>query len=351
MNNANGPTGQTTTAGMGDAFGASLRDMLSGMAMGSNPSESLSMAGKTMAVRGGQREDQYKAQAKQNETMKWIASQGVDPQMAAYLAQDPVAMRAWVAERAKGQKPDWQIHELSDGKYAVDMKNPERRNKISDADPIAAEAKTLDLEKKRRDAVGPPETKVVKQADGSEVAVQWDRTKQEWLPMSAPQGGNPVANPKLTEAQSKDVGFYNRGSKILPTLEKQDEALTNYWSAAGASSPVASNYLKSDAYRNAEQTGRELLAVILRKDTGAAVTPQEFEMYGNIYLPKPGDDQTTIQQKRTARSTAMEGLRMGLGTADIIFRSREAGEAAKKSAATPVDQSALAEARRRGLIK
>jgi hypothetical protein len=196
-------------------------------------------------------------------------------------------------------------------------------------DPLDVEAKQLDIAAKRKGLDAPPTVQRIKQPDGSEVAVQWDAQSKAWVPLKAPEGGNPVASPKLTEQQSKDVGFYNRGQKLLPRLEQQDQALTDPASAVGGS---ISNYLKSDDYRRAEQTGRELLAVILRKDTGAAVTPSEMEQYSSIYLPKPGDDAATIQQKRVARQTAMDGLRMGLGTADIIFKSREAAEAAKPAA-------------------
>jgi hypothetical protein len=180
-----------------------------------------------------------------------------------------------------------------------------------------------------------PTTRVVKQADGSEVALQWDgkagpEKKGAWVPLDAPQGGNPVANPKLTEGQSKDVGFYNRGSSLLPRLAKQDEALKEWTSANFGNVPLVGNsWIKSDAYRQAEQTGRELLAVILRKDTGAAVTDQEMQLYGSMYLPQPGDDPITVQQKRQGRQTAIEGLRMGLGTAEILFKQREALDAAK----------------------
>lgn len=179
------------------------------------------------------------------------------------------------------------------------------------------------------DGAKSPTVQRIKQPDGSEVAVQWDKDKREWVPLVAPQGGNAVAAPKLTEAQSKDVGFYNRGAAILPRLEKQDKALTDALSATGSRLPLVGNYLKSDAYRQAEQTGRELLAVILRKDTGAAVTDSEMQMYSSMYLPQPGDDAATIRQKQEGRKTALEGLRMGLGTAEILFRQREALDAAK----------------------
>lgn len=223
--------------------------------------------------------------------------------------------------------------------------------------PVQQEGARLDLEKKRRDLNMPngelvkdsdgnpigffdkqslqfkpiaglpdsttksPTVQRVKQADGSEVAVQWDKKAGKWVPLDAPQGGNPVTNPKLTEQQSKDVVFYNRGSKVLDRMEQQERALTDALSAAGGQ---VSNYLKSDAYRQAEQTGRELLAVILRKDTGAAITAQEMEQYGSMFLPKPGDDNATIAQKRQARRVAVESIRMGLGPADAIFRAQEA---------------------------
>lgn len=191
-------------------------------------------------------------------------------------------------------------------------------------DPLDVEAKKLDIEAKRKALNAPPEIKTV-ETDGGKSAVQWDPEKKAYVPFKAPEGSTP-ATPKLTEQQSKDVGFYNRGKNLLPRLEQQDLALTDALSAAGGS---VSNYLKSDDYRKAEQTGKELLAVILRKDTGAAVTPSEMSEYGSIYLPRPGDDPETIQQKRVARTTAIEGLRMGLGPAEIIFKSREAAEAAK----------------------
>lgn len=179
------------------------------------------------------------------------------------------------------------------------------------------------------DGAKSPTVQRIKQPDGSEVAVQWDAQKREWVPLRAPEGGNPVATPKLTEQQSKDVGFYNRGERLLPRLEQQDKALTDFASSAGARIPIVGNFLKSDAYRQAEQTGRELLAVILRKDTGAAVTDSEMQLYSGMYLPQPGDDAATIKQKQEGRKTAIEGIRMGLGTAEILFKQREALDKAK----------------------
>src|SRR6188768_1652891 len=114
MESLAGPNNQTTTQASptGEAFSSSLRDMLAGMAMGSTPQESMAMAGRVMAVHGGQREQQQKVLAHQNQTLKFLTSKGVDPGTASYLATDPAAMRAWFGEYQKGQKPDWKMGEI-----------------------------------------------------------------------------------------------------------------------------------------------------------------------------------------------------------------------------------------------
>jgi hypothetical protein len=198
-----------------------------------------------------------------------------------------------------------------------------------------------------------PTTRVVKQADGSEVALQWDgkagpEKKGAWVPLDAPQGGNPVANPKLTEGQSKDLNYALRGEDILPLLEQKDTALTEFLSANARNVPVLGNYFKTPEYRQAEQYGRELLAAILRKDTGAAVTKDEMELYSGMYLPQPGDDQTTIEQKRAGRARAIEGIKLGIGPAKILLDQRKAVDTAAKpkkadqNATRPIQKGATA---------
>lgn len=124
---------------------------------------------------------------------------------------------------------------------------------------------------------------------------------------------------KLTEGQSKDVGFYSRGIYANSDLSQSEDALLSVAEANGGALPLIGNYLKTPAYRQAERAGREFLAVVLRKDTGAAVTQQEFDLYGPMYLPVPGDDIGTLQSKRIARERVMEAIRLGGGTAKPLF--------------------------------
>ena len=67
------------------------------------------------------------------------------------------------------------------------------------------------------------------------------------------------------------------------------------------------NFLRSGADQSLEAAQREWIAALLRKDTGAAVTPQEFKLYGPMYFPQPGDKPETIAQKQRARERAFRG--------------------------------------------
>lgn len=186
---------------------------------------------------------------------------------------------------------------------------------------LDAEIKREQLAKARRDnaSTAAPTTKVVKQADGSEVAVQWDADSRRWVPLAAPDGGNAVrpAGTKLTEGQSKDLVYHTRGLQALEAFEPVAGAYADGLSRLASQVP-GGNYAVSEQFQMARQSGRNLLASILRKDTGAAVTEGEERLYGDIFLPQPGDKPGTLAQKADARKQALDAIRGGLGTAEVL---------------------------------
>lgn len=126
-------------------------------------------------------------------------------------------------------------------------------------------------------------------------------------------GGKP-----LTEGQSKDTTFFTRGSGALPVLDKYGSALTSLPEKAAGNAPIVGNYLKSKEYQQAEQAGLEFLQAILRKDTGAAITPAETAEYGKVYLPQPGDSAEVLAQKKAARHRALAAIKIGLPATAIL---------------------------------
>lgn len=120
---------------------------------------------------------------------------------------------------------------------------------------------------------------------------------------------------KLTEGQSKDVNFYARGRSADAELGAREKALTDLPQSLWQNVPIAGNYALTPEYQVAKRAAAEFLAVVLRKDTGAAVTPSEFELYGPMFLPAPGDSDQVLEAKRKARKQAMDSIKRGLGTA------------------------------------
>lgn len=123
---------------------------------------------------------------------------------------------------------------------------------------------------------------------------------------------------KLTEGQSKDQLFYRRAATSVGAIDQFADELTNPAYAAASTLGAPGNYMVSEGFQQGQQASREFLAAVLRKDTGAAVTPQEFALYAPMYLPQPGDGEAVIAQKSERRRIFLEGLRKGLGSAEGV---------------------------------
>lgn len=128
----------------------------------------------------------------------------------------------------------------------------------------------------------------------------------------------------MTEFDSKGAVYATRAQGALPLIDQYGDALTSLGENVGARAPLVGNYMKTPAYQQAEQAGREFLQAILRKDTGAAITKEETAEYGTVYLPQPGDSAQVIQQKRVSRLRALEAMKAGL-TPKAILAMETAG--------------------------
>ena len=123
---------------------------------------------------------------------------------------------------------------------------------------------------------------------------------------------------KLTEGQSKDVGYWNRMTGVSGDLDRYDDALISGGENAKASIPIFGNALVSEEYQRGRRAANEWTAGVLRKDTGAAITAEEQAIYDRIYTPRYGDSEQTLSDKSAARRRAEEGIRAGMGTAAVI---------------------------------
>jgi hypothetical protein len=120
------------------------------------------------------------------------------------------------------------------------------------------------------------------------------------------------------EWAAKDAMWVKRGTaannQFTPELTQALTTSTKDWIARGIGdfNSGLGNVAQTKQSRQASQIAKNFVAVVLRKDTGAAVTPQEFEFYQDIFIPQYGDDEGTLQLKSTARNTFLQALGAGL---------------------------------------
>lgn len=134
--------------------------------------------------------------------------------------------------------------------------------------------------------------------------------------------------PKLTEAEGRNSGFYGRGvesQKILNSLEGEGTSLFN---KIVGGVPVVGNYLKGEEAQKYGQAKRDFINAVLRRESGAVISPEEFANADQQYFPQPGDGPEVIEQKRQNRETTIQGLKIsaGQGAAFAVPSQQGAGE-------------------------
>lgn len=128
---------------------------------------------------------------------------------------------------------------------------------------------------------------------------------------------------KFTEGQSKDNVYSTRARGALEVLDPLAETLTSRVDRGAEMVPFGlARGVQSDDYQVAQQAGTEFLQAILRKDTGAAITTDETESYGRVYLPQPGDGPAVLEAKRQARIRAVNAIESGMNPSQMLARDR-----------------------------
>lgn len=172
--------------------------------------------------------------------------------------------------------------------------------------------------------------------------------------------GNPIANAvgNLNGEQSNAVAFGARAldaQNTLRQLEANGTTNTNPINRAASSLPgvggalgAATNWLNSDQQQSYDQAKRNFVSAVLRKESGAAISQDEFANEDKKYFPQAGDSPATIEQKARARDLAIEGLKAQAGPGAALISgiienaNRDYGNQPRPSAQQPAAQKAPA---------
>lgn len=134
-------------------------------------------------------------------------------------------------------------------------------------------------------------------------------------PAAAPQGAITITPPKpekMTEGQSAAALYADRmvdADKIIQEVEQAGLDPVG----KGLERVPFGNYLQSADYQRFEQARRDFVNAVLRRESGAVISDQEFANAERQYFPQPGDKPDTLRQKAANRKVAIEGITRGAG--------------------------------------
>ena len=147
-----------------------------------------------------------------------------------------------------------------------------------------------------------------------------ERRRREWEATHNPDGTEKpkvVTDGKPTEYQMKSNQFYGRmlnAEKQFRTVpEGSRDARTTPGQWFHDLAPGLDATFNSSDRVSADNAARNWIAASLRQESGAAISPAEYENQYRIFFPMPGDTAQQIKEKETARKQAMLGFKTSAG--------------------------------------
>lgn len=116
-----------------------------------------------------------------------------------------------------------------------------------------------------------------------------------------------------TGEQAKSGGFADRMTISNRNLENLEGEGGSVFGRLKEKFGAAGNYLQSPEYQQFLQARDDFINAQLRKESGAAIGPIEYERADRQYFPQPGDSPEVIAQKRANRNAAVNAMVRGAG--------------------------------------
>jgi hypothetical protein len=115
---------------------------------------------------------------------------------------------------------------------------------------------------------------------------------------------------KATEGQLAASGFANRVATANADLEGLEDGgyVPGSLGEKIATITPGGNYLLSDDAQKYEGAKQDFITAVLRKESGAVISDDEFIREDKKYFPQPGDSPKTIKEKRKRRANQFKVL-------------------------------------------
>lgn len=126
---------------------------------------------------------------------------------------------------------------------------------------------------------------------------------------------NGAAKKPATQAQHIVANYASRlvqAGKVFDEIEKDVTGMGALNLGVQQKLPTWAN---SDTVRRQKQAQSNFLNATLRRESGAVISPSEFEEGRNQYFPQPGDDAKTLKQKKENRQLVSRNFIRAAGDA------------------------------------
>ncbi len=137
----------------------------------------------------------------------------------------------------------------------------------------------------------------------------------------------------MNEGEAKSAGFADRMKASNSILENEAIASSALDPTAKIkkSIPLIGNYIVPKEFQQYDQAQRDFINAILRRESGAVISPEEFANANLQYFPQPGDDPATLAQKMENRQNAIAGVSRSAGPAYTPTEIKVPPKSAKKA--------------------
>lgn len=130
--------------------------------------------------------------------------------------------------------------------------------------------------------------------------------------------GKPAASTRERAATGQErnvLAFYNRAQKAVEDIAPLEEKIANSGLMDQARLEYGGNLMQSAEQQQYRQAQRAFTEARLRKESGAAIPPEEYKNDARTYFQQPGDSPEVVAQKHAARQVVLDGLRYSSGKA------------------------------------
>ncbi|MEY9100480.1 hypothetical protein ABIA24_003389 [Sinorhizobium fredii] len=132
-----------------------------------------------------------------------------------------------------------------------------------------------------------------------------------------PQGNIQVTAPKVTVDEKEAATFADRMNNSGALIDKFENAGLGVWDQAVRGNDYIPDFLEnwmvSDDFQKFDQARRDFINSQLRRESGAVISPEEFDNANKQYFPQPNDLPDVLEQKRRNRQIVIDGMKRAAG--------------------------------------